>query len=110
MLCCSLADRLAGFWLPDEVVLYIGRAGPRKDIGVSELSDRVDEYYTTPLGARSPHAGRPPTEDRWPIFDELHVHYAYRADFMKAEERMLDRFAEQLSRRDTVMGSTTRRS
>jgi hypothetical protein len=92
-----VAERLAGFWCPDEVVLYVGRAGPRKHIRVSELADRVTEYYTTPLGARSPHAGG------WPLkalanLDELHVHYAYCPDYIKAEERMLDRFAEQLSK------------
>jgi len=92
----QLAGRLAAFWCADEVVLYVGRAGHRKHIEVSELADRVTEYYTTPLGARSPHAGG------WPLktlanLDELHVHYACCADYIKAEQRMLDRFAEQLS-------------
>jgi len=92
----QLAARLAGFWCPDEVVLYVGRAGPRQRVTVSELSDRVGEYYTTPLGARSPHAGG------WPLKtlanrSELHVHYANCAGYKTAEERMLDHFAEQLS-------------
>jgi hypothetical protein len=92
----ELAARLAGFWLADEVVLYGGRAGRRKRISVSELSDRVVEYYSTPLGARSPHAGG------WPLktlsnLGELYVHYGYCADDDAAETRMLDRFAEQLS-------------
>jgi hypothetical protein len=94
----QLAARLAGFWCPDEVVLYIGCAGPRPrtPIKVSELSDRVAEYYTTPLGANSPHAGG------WPLktlanLDELHVHYAYYGKHKTAEKRMLDHFAEQLS-------------
>jgi hypothetical protein len=45
-----LADRLAGSWLPDETVLYIGLAG-------TSVGRRVGQYYSTPLGARSPHSG-----------------------------------------------------
>ena len=75
----QLGARLAGFWCADEVVLYGGRAGPRGRVSVSELSDRVAEYYATPLGARSPHAGA------WPlktlaILSSLYVHYGYCAD------------------------------
>jgi hypothetical protein len=60
------------------------------------LSDRVAEYYTTPLGARSPHAGG------WPLktltnLSELYVHYAYCADDRGAEARAPDHFAQQLS-------------
>lgn len=92
----QLASRLSGFWLADEVVLYGGRAGPRRRVSVSDLSDRVDEYYTTPLGARSPHAGG------WPLktlsnLSELYVHYAYCADDATAETGLLDGFAEQVS-------------
>jgi hypothetical protein len=99
-----LAERLARFWCPYEVVLYVGRAGPRKHITVSELADRVTEYCATPLRARSQHAGG------WPlktlaILDEVHVRFAYCADYVNAEERMLDRFAGQLSNstRETVV-------
>lgn len=93
----KLAARIAGFWCPDEVVLYIGCAGPRtRKPTISELSDRVAEYYTTPLGARSPHAGG------WWLkvlanLAELHVHYSYCIDYETAEKRMLDRFGEELS-------------
>jgi hypothetical protein len=34
---------------------------PRKQVVISPLSDRVAEHYTTPRGARSPHAGA------WPL-------------------------------------------
>lgn len=46
----NLARRLALWWLPDEVVLYIGTS-------TRPLSKRVSEFYGTTLGARSPHAG-----------------------------------------------------
>jgi hypothetical protein len=58
----QLLQRLAGFWFPDEVVVYIGLAGPRKNRPVQgEVTKRVGEYYGTPLGASGPHAGG------WPL-------------------------------------------
>ena len=44
-----LADHLAHWWLPTEVVLYIGKA--------TSLAARVGQYYDTKLGAGGPHAG-----------------------------------------------------
>lgn len=92
----TLGERLASFWCPDEVVLYIGSAGPRQRVRVSELSDRVAEYYRTPLGARSPHAGG------WPLktltnLSDVYVHYAYCADVLTRERLMLKAFADGLS-------------
>lgn len=46
----ALAAHVATFWLPDETIVYIGKAG-------TSLRARVGQYYSTPLGARSPHAG-----------------------------------------------------
>jgi hypothetical protein len=86
----ELAERLRGFWLPDEVVLYIGLAG-------TAVAERVDAYYKTPLGARSPHAGgwflktlspRPP---RW-------VHWASSDDPSASEDAMLRRFCASVTR------------
>jgi hypothetical protein len=93
----ALGRRLAAFWCADEVVLYIGRAGPRELTSISALSDRITEYYATPLGARSPHAGG------WPIktlsnVGELSVHFGYCVDDIAAETRMLDAFAAGLSK------------
>jgi hypothetical protein len=92
----TLGGRLASFWCQDEVVLYIGSAGPRQRVRVSELSDRVAEYYSTPLGARSPHAGG------WPLktlsnLSDLYVQYAYCADVLTRERLMLTAFADGLS-------------
>src|SRR4030065_708843 len=92
----AVGTRPAGCWGPDEVVVYIGRAGPRRHVTVSELSDRVEEYYTTRLGARSPHAGG------WPLktlanLGSLYVHYAYCDDVLKKEQLMLKAFADNLS-------------
>lgn len=95
----ELVARLSVFWYPDEVVLYIGRAGPRETRPTGgEVTHRVREYYGTPLGARAPHAGG------WPLktlscLNELSVHYGYCADDREAEENGLGGFAAELSDR-----------
>jgi hypothetical protein len=81
----ELAARLARFWLPDEVLLYIGLAG-------TSLVDRVTAYYKTPLGARSPHAGGwflktlDPELPRW-------VHWAQSTRPDDSEHAMLKQFS-----------------
>lgn len=85
----ELTERLTRFWLPDEVVLYIG-------LTASSLAVRVNAYYRTPLGARSPHAGgwflktlhaNPP---RW-------VHWAQASDPGAAEDAMLRLFCANVT-------------
>lgn len=81
----TLAERLAGCWLP-ETVLYIGLTG-------TSLQRRVGQYYTTPLGARRPHAGG------WFLktlsnLDELTVHYAAAVDPAAAERELLQAFID----------------
>lgn len=85
----ALSERLAAFWLSDEVVLYIGLAG-------TSLQTRVGQYYRTRLGARSPHAGG------WflkTLFDlpALQVHYASCGEPQKCEEAMLASFSANVS-------------
>jgi hypothetical protein len=83
----ALAARLAGLWLADEVVAYVG-------LSSRSLKRRVREYYVTPLGARSPHAGG------WPLKTlavPLYVHYAPTPRFVAAEQAMLDAFAAATS-------------
>lgn len=93
----QLAARLAGFWLPDEVVIYVGLAGPRASRPrQGEVARRVEEYYKTPLGARTPHAGG------WPLktlvsLSDLYVHYAYCRDVEIAEDACIRHFADHVS-------------
>lgn len=95
----QLVQRLAAFWLPDEVVVYIGLAGPRKNRPAQgEVAKRVGEYYDTPLGANGPHAGG------WPLktlacLDDLYVHYAYCDRVNKAEDDCIGHFASTYPRR-----------
>jgi hypothetical protein len=84
----QLIDRISRFWIPDEVILYIGKA--------TELSSRLPAYYRTSIGKRSPHSGG--------FFlkllsnlDRLWVHYAECDDPESAENKMLLRFCENVS-------------
>ena len=47
----ELVGRLSGFWLPDEVILYVGQTTSRT------LRHRLQQFYRHRLGDRSPHAG-----------------------------------------------------
>jgi transcription elongation factor GreA len=46
----ELAARLAGFWLPNETVVYVGRT-------TTSLAGRLAAFYRTPLGDPRPHPG-----------------------------------------------------
>ncbi len=85
----QLATRLGAFWLSDEVVLYIGLAG-------QPVRTRVRQYYTTPLGAKRPHAG-----GWWlktlSVLEELWVHYTATPGYQTAETDMLKAFANAVS-------------
>ena len=85
----QLMDRIGRFWIPDEVILYIGLAG-------TSLSTRLGQYYTTPIGDRSPHAGGYFIK-LLSNLNQLWVHYARYPDPELAEDRMLRRFCEHVS-------------
>lgn len=93
----QLVQRLAEFWLADEVIVYIGLAGPRNSRPAQgEVAKRVGEYYATPLGANRPHAGGWPLKTLTCLHD-LHVHYAYCDRVNTAEGDGMARFAENVS-------------
>jgi hypothetical protein len=85
----QLMDRIQRFWIPDEVILYIGLAG-------KSLSTRLGQYYMTPIGDRSPHAGGYFLK-LLSNLNQLWVHYARHPDPELAEDRMLQRFCEHVS-------------
>lgn len=87
----ALRRRLAAFWMPDEVIVYIGLAA-------TSLQKRVEQYVRTPLGARSPHAGG------WPLktlsaLDDIYVHVAACGEVDTVERTMLKAFANGVSER-----------
>jgi hypothetical protein len=73
----QLVDRLAIYWLPDEAIVYIGKA--------TSLRGRVGGYYSTELGDKRPHAG-----GHWiktlSNLASLTVHYAEICDGRDPEE------------------------
>jgi hypothetical protein len=84
----AIGKRLSEFWLPDEVIIYIGLA--------TSLHSRVGQYYRTPLGARRPHSGGyflKALDDLPALF----VHYATTNDPDDCELRMLARFCQNVS-------------
>ena len=89
----DLGVRIARFWLPDEVVLYIGLA--------TSLRSRVRGYYRTPLGARRPHSGGYFLKVLENLGD-LWVYYAPHPDPSAAESLMLRRFCSGVSDRSKL--------
>lgn len=86
----SLCARLGQMWLSSEPVIYIGLAG-------TSVRQRVGQYFKTPLGARSPHAGG------WPIkvlanLSDLWIHFAQSADPTRSEIAMIAAFLRGVPR------------
>ena len=81
----ALAQRLASFWIPSATVLYIGQAS-------GTVHGRVGDYYRTPLGDRSPHAG-----GHWiktlSVLTDCLVWSAATVNFGRVEEDLIDDFA-----------------
>jgi len=84
----QLIDRISRFWIPDEALLYIGKA--------TELSSRLSAYYRTSIGKRSPHSGGYFLKLLSDL-EQLWVHYAECNDPESAEDTMLQRFCENVS-------------
>lgn len=78
-----LMERIGHFWLPDEAVLYIGLA--------TSLSERIRQYYKTPIGAKRPHSCGYFLKLLVNL-PELWVHYATADHPETAESKMLQRF------------------
>jgi hypothetical protein len=84
----ELMDRIDGFWLPDEVILYVGLA--------TSLRSRLRQYYTTSIGARRPHSGGYFLK-LLSNLNQLWVHYAETTDQREAENQILEYFCGQVS-------------
>ena len=86
----ELMRRVAAFWLQDEVILYAGLAQSQS------LSKRLGQYYRTPVGKRSPHAGGYFLKLLLNL-DSLWVHYAPTSDPAGAESKILGWFCAHVS-------------
>jgi transcription elongation factor GreA len=87
----QLAARLAGFWLPDESVVFVGRS-------TSSVGRRVESFYRTPLGDRRPYAG-----GHWlktlRVLERLRIWWAETDAAEEYEDALLTAFAEQVDGR-----------
>lgn len=95
----ELKERLFEFWLPDENILYIGKAPKRKKR--TGIGTRVEEYYKTKIGAKSPHSGGQWIKTLSDI-ESLYVYYGICENSKDIEERMLKYFMENVSE-DTLL-------
>jgi transcription elongation factor GreA len=81
----QVAARLASFWWPDQVILYIGMTA-------NSIGGRVRAFYETPLGDRRPHRG-----GHWlqtlRSLDGLRVWWATTNAAEEYEDAALDAFA-----------------
>lgn len=90
----SIIERLSEFWLPDESIVYIGKA-PIRSNGKG-LGNRVKEYYKTEYGEKRPHAG-----GHWikslSNLDDLFVHYILCDNSGDIENKLLRAFINNVS-------------
>lgn len=92
----KLAERLSRFWLLDEPILYIGKAGPNKS---RHLEKRVGEYYSTRLGDSWPHAGGHWMQTLSPsVLQNLRVYWTATSDPVRAEEALMTAFIHNVSK------------
>ncbi|MDO8871107.1 MAG: hypothetical protein Q7V05_00030 [Methanoregula sp.] len=79
---------LRKYWLPDEKILYIGRAS-----GKNTLKKRLRAFYNHKLGESRPHRG-----GHWlktlDLLDELCVYWAETEDAKEKEELLLIQFSK----------------
>lgn len=89
-----IRERLSEFWIPDESILYIGKAPLRKRGG--GIGNRVQEFYDTAIGEARPHAG-----GHWikllGNLNELHVFYITCENSETIEKEMLSQFGKMVS-------------
>ena len=87
-------NRLLEFWLPDENILYIGKAPKRSNN--KGVGNRVAEYYRTILGDGSPHSG-----GQWiktlANLKDTYVYYGFSINPTEIEFKMLTKFMANVS-------------
>ncbi|MGX1696374.1 hypothetical protein ACWIBQ_13420 [Microbacterium keratanolyticum] len=79
----SLTRRLQEMWVPGEPAVYIGMAGV-------SVRQRINQFYSTRIGARAPHAGGWPVKMIDQMAAPLWIHYGATPDSDLAEAAMID--------------------
>ncbi len=86
----ELLERLRSFWLPDESILYIGKAEKQT------LSERICQFYNHKVGKKSPHTG-----GYWlkllSYHKETYIHLIKTKNSKVIEEEMLQFFIGHVS-------------
>ncbi|MCB0457954.1 MAG: hypothetical protein R2776_06055 [Flavobacteriaceae bacterium] len=89
-----IIERLSEFWLPDENIVYIGKA-PIRSNGKG-IGNRVREFYKTEYGEKRPHAG-----GHWikslSNLNDLYVHYILCDNSGDLEIKLLKQFIDNIS-------------
>lgn len=89
-----IIERLSEFWLPDENIVYIGKA-PIRSNGKG-IGNRVKEFYKTEYGEKRPHAG-----GHWikslSNLNDLYVHYILCDNAGDLEIKLLKQFIDNIS-------------
>jgi hypothetical protein len=90
----KIIDRLSQFWLPDENIIYIGKAPLRKN--GKGIGNRVKEFYNTDYGEKRPHAG-----GHWikalTVLNDFNVHYILCDNSGEIEIKLLKYFIDHVS-------------
>lgn len=85
----AIIRRLSEFWLPDENILYIGMT-------TKKINQRINQYYTTELGDKRPHAG-----GHWiktlTSLNNLYIYYGKCNNPEEVEDFMLELFIKNVS-------------
>ncbi len=86
----DLINQLKNFWLPDETILYIGKAEKQT------LSERIGQFFNHKFGKKSPHKG-----GYWlkllKNINDLNIHLYETKESHIIEEEILKKFIEQVS-------------
>lgn len=90
----KIVERLSQFWLPDESIIYIGKASIRSN--GNGIGNRVKEFYNTDYGEKRPHAG-----GHWikalTVLNKLKVHYILCDNSGEIEIKLLKYFIDNVS-------------
>lgn len=78
---CNLDEALQGRWIPNQAIVYIGRA--------KALKKRVRQFYRHKYGKTSPHRGG---QSILLLKSPLLVYWAETTDYALAEDRLIEAF------------------
>ena len=96
----GIKKRLEHFWFSDEIIVYIGKAGPNKK---RTIRKRVKEYYETTLGCDGKRAGGHWVNTLQNV-SSLNVFYSEYSglDIEEKEEQLISYFMQNVSEKTKI--------